>query len=232
MHFFFAYYPYICITLLLAGLAFRYVTDPGDWNARSSEIFEKTWLRRGSIIFHYAIILSFFGHIVGLLTPDSVMHALRISMEAHTVVAVGMGMILAPLVVVGLGILLWRRITNEHVWATTVPMDVLVVLLILINGCTGFYQAYVAHFPVFVTVGPWLRSLVVFRPDVVLMETVPLFFPPISYGNFARSTLDSVTPCTAGFSFSKYPRVAFIHKFSFANIFYVIPPIRKAVSKR
>ena len=76
---------------------------------------------------------------------------------------------------VGLGILLWRRITNEHVWATTVPMDVLVVLLILINGCTGFYQAYVAHFPVFVTVGPWLRSLVVFRPDVVLMETVPLF---------------------------------------------------------
>ena len=39
MHFFFAYYPYICITVLLAGLAFRYVTDPGDWNARSSEIF-------------------------------------------------------------------------------------------------------------------------------------------------------------------------------------------------
>lgn len=30
MHFFFAYYPYICITLLLAGLAFRYVTDPGE----------------------------------------------------------------------------------------------------------------------------------------------------------------------------------------------------------
>ena len=146
MHFFFAYYPYICITLLLAGLAFRYVTDPGDWNARSSEIFEKTWLRRGSIIFHYAIILSFFGHIVGLLTPDSVMHALRISMEAHTVVAVGMGMILAPLVVVGLGILLWRRTTNEHVWATTVPMDVLVVVLILINGCTGFLSGVCGAF--------------------------------------------------------------------------------------
>lgn len=41
MHFFFAYYPYICITLLLAGLAFRYVTDPGDWNARSSEILRR-----------------------------------------------------------------------------------------------------------------------------------------------------------------------------------------------
>ena len=168
MRFFFAYYPYICITLLLAGLAFRYVTAPGGWNARSSEIFEKTWLRRGSIIFHYAIILSFFGHIVGLLTPDSVMHALRISMKAHIEVAVGMGMILAPLVVAGLGILLWRRSTDEHVRATTVPMDVLVVLLILVN-------AYVAHFPVFVTVGPWLRGLVAFRPEAVLMESVPLF---------------------------------------------------------
>ena len=96
-------------------------------------------------------------------------------MEAHTVVAVGMGMILAPLVVAGLGILLWRRITDEHVRATTVPMDVLVVLLILVNGCTGLYQAYVAHFPVFVTVGPWLRGLVAFRPEAVLMESVPLF---------------------------------------------------------
>ena len=43
MHFFFAYYPYICITLLLAWLPFRYVKDPGHWNARSRDIFEKTW---------------------------------------------------------------------------------------------------------------------------------------------------------------------------------------------
>ena len=47
MHFFFAYYPYICITLLLAGLAFRYVTDPGDWNARSNENFFNNRLGRG-----------------------------------------------------------------------------------------------------------------------------------------------------------------------------------------
>ena len=38
MHFFFAYYPYICITLLLAGLAFRYVTAPGDWVAAARAV--------------------------------------------------------------------------------------------------------------------------------------------------------------------------------------------------
>ncbi len=175
MNFWFAYYPYICTTLLIAGLILRYAAWPGDWNARSSEFFEKKWLRRGSLLFHYAIILSFFGHVAGLLTPESVMRALRISVEAHTVLAVGMGMILAPLVVLGLGILLWRRFDNERVRATTTPMDVIVVLLILLNGCTGFYQAYVAHFPVFTTIGPWLRGLVAFRPDVALMEGVPAF---------------------------------------------------------
>lgn len=38
MHFFFAYYPYICITLLLAGLAFRYVNRGGDQFGRGGEL--------------------------------------------------------------------------------------------------------------------------------------------------------------------------------------------------
>ena len=39
MRFFFAYYPYICITLLLAGLAFRSVTAPGGGHAPARQIF-------------------------------------------------------------------------------------------------------------------------------------------------------------------------------------------------
>ena len=39
MHFFFAYYPYICITLLLAGVAVPDVAGPGDWDARSRGVF-------------------------------------------------------------------------------------------------------------------------------------------------------------------------------------------------
>lgn len=42
MHeFFFGVYPYLCLTILGLGLLFRYLTTPGEWNARSSNLFAK-----------------------------------------------------------------------------------------------------------------------------------------------------------------------------------------------
>lgn len=173
--FFFAIYPYICVTLLVAGLLFRYMATPEEWNARSSELFESKALRIGSPVFHYAILLSFLGHVGGLLTPDWVMRLLRVPTQVHLEIALLTGQVLAPLVIAGLGILLWRRLTNDHIFATTLPMDIVVVVFILINAFTGLYQAYVAQFSVFTTVGPWLRGLVGFSPEVSLMTDVPVF---------------------------------------------------------
>ncbi|MEG2140479.1 MAG: respiratory nitrate reductase subunit gamma [Bilophila sp.] len=173
--FFFAIYPYICVTLLVLGVLFRYVATPEAWNARSSEVFERKALRIGSPIFHYAILLSFLGHVGGLLTPDWVMRLLHVPTEVHLEVALITGQVLAPLVIVGLGILLWRRLTNCRVFATTEPMDIVIVVFILINACTGLYQAYVSQFSVFTTIGPWLRGAVLFSPDVALMLPVPFF---------------------------------------------------------
>ncbi len=81
--FFFGVYPYLCLTILGLGLLFRYLTTPGEWNARSSNLFAKKSLVTGSYIFHYAIILTFFGHFFGLLTPAWVMGALGVSYKAH-----------------------------------------------------------------------------------------------------------------------------------------------------
>lgn len=175
INFFFIYYPYICVSFLLSGLVFRYVAAPGDWNARSSEIFEQKALRVGSLMFHYAILFSFLGHVAGLLTPDSLLHLLHVPMELHMKVAVLAGKALAPLVVGGIVILLWRRLANAYVRAVSVPTDIAVLALILLNGVTGLYQAYVAQYPVFATIGPWLRGLVVFHPDVSYMLDVPFF---------------------------------------------------------
>lgn len=173
--FFFVLYPYICISIMLLALAFRYVYRPGEWNARSSEIFERKSLRIGSLIFHYAILFSFFGHVFGLLTPDALMRALHIPTAVHLEVALVAGQIFAPLVIIGLAILLWRRLSNRKVYATTLPTDLIIIALILLNAFTGMYQAYVAHFSVFTTIGPWLRSLIIFQPEPALMLTVPAF---------------------------------------------------------
>ena len=172
---FFTVYPYVCLSILAVGLVFRYVATPGEWNARSSEIFERPVLRVGSPVFHFAILLSFFGHVGGLMLPEALLRAVGLTARAHLAVATLFGQALAPLVILGLGLLLWRRIAVPAVKATTLPMDMTVLFLILINAVTGCYQTYVAHYQVFVTVGPWLRSVLALRPDAALMADVPVF---------------------------------------------------------
>lgn len=174
-NFFFGIYPYICLTILPLGLLFRYLATPGEWNARSSNLFEQKSLLTGSYLFHYAIILSFFGHFFGLLTPQSVMNAVGFTIPVHTKVAAFFGDILAPCVFVGLAILLWRRLSSPYVRASTVPMDIIVLLFIMWQACTGGWQSYVAHYGVFTTVGPWVRGLLCLNPDPSLMANAPMF---------------------------------------------------------
>lgn len=171
--FFFGVYPYICLTLFTLGLIARYMATPGEWNARSSNLFAKKSLAVGSYIFHYGIIAAFFGHIIGLLIPPSVMAAFGISVSFHMALASFFGKIIAPCVAVGLCVLLWRRFANRNVLQTTVVMDIVVVCLIILQAITGGCQDFGGTFNVFDTVGPWIRGVLLWQPDPSLMATVP-----------------------------------------------------------
>lgn len=174
-HFFFAVYPYICLSIFTLGLLFRYIATPGEWNARSSNLFAKKSLVTGSYLFHYSIILIFFGHLFGLCTPAYVLNAFGFSTSVHMAVAGVAGKILTPIVIAGLLILLWRRFTTPDVWASTVPMDIVVLLFILLQACTGGWQDFFARYDVFDTVAPWIRGVLVWQPDAELMTDVPFF---------------------------------------------------------
>lgn len=173
--FFFGVYPYICLVLFTLGLIFRYLATPGEWNARSSNLFAKKSLAVGSFIFHYAIIAAFFGHIIGLLIPPAVLGAFGFSMKVHQTVATFAGVIIAPCVIFGLGVLLWRHFASREVWATTVPMDIVVILLIILQGITGGCQDYFGHYNTFTTVGPWIRGVLAGQPDPSLVANAPMY---------------------------------------------------------
>lgn len=176
MHtFFFAVYPYICLVLFTLGLLARYIATPEEWNARSSNLFAKKSLATGSYIFHYCIILAFFGHIIGLLIPASVLAALGLSQNIHTVVASFFGKILALGVFVGAGLLLLRRFASRHVWDTTYCMDIVVLLFIIFQSITGGLQDIIGNFNVFDTVAPWVRGILAGNPQPELMATVPCY---------------------------------------------------------
>lgn len=173
--FFFGVYPYICLVMLPLGLLFRYMATPGEWNARSSNLFAKKSLLTGSYIFHYAIIMAFFGHIIGLLIPAWALSAVGFSQTIHVEVATFFGRLIAPAVFLGLLILLFRRFASHDVWASTVPMDLVVILLIMFQAFTGGWQDYDSTFNVFDTVAPWIRSILCGQPEPALMLTVPWF---------------------------------------------------------
>lgn len=172
--FFFGVYPYICLSVFTLGLIARYVATPGEWNARSSNLFAKKSLAVGSCLFHYAIILAFFGHLFGLLIPAYAMNAVGFSQSAHLALAKFAGKIIAGCVFVGLAILLFRRIDSRNVWATTVPMDIVVILFILFQALTGGYQDYFGHQDALAIAGPWLRDLLCFQPHPAIMSYAPV----------------------------------------------------------
>lgn len=173
--FFFGVYPYICLVLFTLGLIFRYLATPGEWNARSSNLFAKKSLAVGSYIFHYAIILAFFGHIIGLLLPQALLNAFGFSISVHEAVAGFVGKFLAPAVIIGLSILLWRHFADRNVWATTVFMDIVVVCFIILQGFTGGCQDYISSFNVFDTVAPWIKGVLICQPEPGLMANTPVY---------------------------------------------------------
>jgi nitrate reductase gamma subunit len=52
----------------------RYDRDQYTWKSDSSQLLRKKGMLVGSNLFHIGIILLFFGHFVGLLTPEWVYH--------------------------------------------------------------------------------------------------------------------------------------------------------------
>ena len=70
MNFFlFQVYPYIALTVLALGSIARYERDPFTWKSSSSQLLRRKQLILGSVLFHVGVLIIFFGHLVGLLTP-------------------------------------------------------------------------------------------------------------------------------------------------------------------
>ena len=67
----FLVFPYVCLAVFVVGHTYRYFSDPYRWNAKSSELLDKEGLKYSSVLFHYGIVFTFFGHAAGLLIPQA-----------------------------------------------------------------------------------------------------------------------------------------------------------------
>ena len=135
--FLFGYYPYISLAVFFLGSLIRFDREQYTWKSDSSQLLRHGQLRWGSNLFHIGVLGIFAGHFTGLLTPLTVWHALGVSPAEKQLTAMVGGGIFGLMCVVGLGILLLRRLSDPRINANSGPMDVLILVLLLLQVILG-----------------------------------------------------------------------------------------------
>ena len=163
----FGIYPYIAIVTMILGSILRYDQNPYSWKADSSQLLSRKGLRWGSNLFHVGILLLFFGHLVGLLTPHWAYDPF-ISAGDKQMVAMVAGGIFGSMSLVGMIILIWRRVGNQRIRATTKPMDMAILLILFVQMILGLSTIPVsAQHPdgsSMIALASWAQSIVTFQP--------------------------------------------------------------------
>ncbi len=145
MHnFFFGIYPYIALSVLAIGSIARYERDPFTWKSSSSQLLRRRQLILGSILFHVGVLVIFFGHLGGLLTPIAVFDALGISHGAKQLLAVIAGGVAGVMALTGGGMLLHRRLTDPRIRATTTFADTGILALLLAQLSLGVGTIFIS----------------------------------------------------------------------------------------
>ncbi len=145
MHgFIFGIYPYIALSVLLIGSVARYERDPFTWKSSSSQLLRRKQLILGSVLFHVGVLTIFFGHLFGLLTPLWLLEGLHIGHQFKQTLAIVIGGAGAIAALVGGFMLLYRRLYDPRIRATSSKMDIIILSLLLFQLCLGTLSIFVS----------------------------------------------------------------------------------------
>lgn len=145
MHnFLFGIYPYIALAVMLVGSIARYDRDPFTWKTSSSQLLRRRQLIIGSVLFHIGVLVIFFGHLVGLLTPIAIFDALGISHGAKQTLAVVAGGIAGVMALIGGVMLFHRRWTDPRIRQTSSFADIAILAMLLMQLLLGIGTVFVS----------------------------------------------------------------------------------------
>ena len=142
--FLFQIFPYIAGATLILGSILRFDRDPYTWRSKSSQLLRKKQLIVGSVLFHLGILVILGGHAVGLLTPIAVFDAMGVSHGAKQILAMVAGGVAGVFCLIGLLMLLHRRLFDERIRINSSFTDIMVLVLLLIQLCLGLFTITVS----------------------------------------------------------------------------------------
>lgn len=140
----FGIYPYICLAVFILGSIIRYDREPYTWRANSSQLLRRKQLILGSVLFHVGILIIFFGHLIGLLTPIVVFDAFGIGHGFKQVMAIVVGGVAGVVCLVGATMLLHRRFTDPRIRATSSFSDNAILVILYVQLVLGLLTIFVS----------------------------------------------------------------------------------------
>ena len=177
----FGIYPYVALAIFFLGSLIRYDREQYSWKSDSSQMLRSKQLRWGSILFHVGILFLFFGHAAGLLTPHWLYESLGLSTPNKQMLAIISGGIAGLICLVGIAMLLHRRLSDPRIRATSKPMDIIILLWIFVTLLLGLTSIYFSlqhqDGGVMLLLGQWAQHIVTFRSGAAdALLAVPLIY--------------------------------------------------------
>ncbi len=165
-NFAFGIYPYICLAVFFVGSLIRFDRDQYTWKSDSSQMLRMGQLRWGSNLFHVGILFLFFGHFVGMLTPHA-LYDIFISAGTKQLLAMIAGGIAGVAALVGVLLLLQRRLSEPRIRVNSKTSDIVLLWLFLVQLVLGVATVPISgqHLDgsVMMQLAGWGQHIVTFR---------------------------------------------------------------------
>ena len=133
----FGYYPYLCLTVFVLGSLVRFDREQYTWRSGSSQLLRRRQLSWGSNLFHIGILIIFFGHFVGLLTPIAIFDFLGIGHSFKQIMAIVIGGAAGIACLIGITLLTHRRLFDARIRNTSSFGDIFILLLLFVQLLLG-----------------------------------------------------------------------------------------------
>ena len=163
----FGVYPYVALAICLIGSWARFDLSQYTWRAGSSQMLDNKGMRLASNLFHVGIIFILAGHFVGLLAPHA-LYSPFISTANKQLLAMVSGGFFGILCLIGLVMLINRRLNNPRIRASSNPSDIMILFVLLAQLVLGLLTIFAStqHMDgsIMVLLGEWAQSIVTLQP--------------------------------------------------------------------
>ena len=173
-YFLFSIFPYLAGVIFLIGSISRYRKKGFQVSSLSSGFLERKKLFWGSQPFHWGLMVLFFGHLIAFLFPRALLawngEPIRLLILELASFVFGLSAL------IGLILLIKRRLQSKMVLVSTNKMDMLVYTILIVQLVSGLGIAYFERWGSSWFAGvltPYLRSVFAFNPDISAVSSMP-----------------------------------------------------------